>query len=79
MTEINLVGTQEEGDINNTKVTKRDIIDVVKDWKKLLTILCNLTTVLPVTAFTTFLPLIVKGMRYTGNQASLMSVYPFVV
>jgi MFS family permease len=77
--EIDLASTQEEADIDNTTVTKRDIIDVAKDWKKLLTVVCNLTTVLPVTAFTTFLPLIVQGMGYTGIDATLMSVPPFVV
>jgi hypothetical protein len=33
----------------------------------------------PVTAFTTFLPLVVQGMGYSGIQASLMSVPPFAV
>jgi len=77
--EIDLAGTQEEGDINNTSVVKRDFIDVFTDWKKLLVVVCNITTVLPVTAFTTFLPLIVKGMGYKGITATLMSVPPFVV
>ncbi len=31
------------------------------------------------TAFTTFLPLIVQGMGYSGTKATLMSVPPFVV
>ncbi|KAI8301269.1 putative transporter [Colletotrichum sp. SAR11_240] len=73
------IGTQEEGDIGSTSVVKRDFIDVAKDWKKLLVVVCNITTVLPVTAFTTFLPLIVQGMGYSGIQATLMSVPPFVV
>lgn len=77
--EIDLAGSQEEGDISNTSLTKRDFIDVAKDWKKLLIIVCNITTVLPVTAFTTFLPLIVQGMGYKGIEATLMSISPFVV
>ncbi|KAL0930162.1 allantoate transport protein [Colletotrichum truncatum] len=77
--EIDLAGTQEEGEINSTAVVKRDFIDVAKDWKKLMVIVCNITTVLPVTAFTTFLPLIVQGMGYSGIKATLMSVPPFVV
>jgi MFS family permease len=77
--EIDLAGTQEEGDIGSTSVVKRDFIDVARDWKKLLIVICNITTVLPVTAFTTFLPLIVKGMGYKGITATLMSVPPFVV
>jgi MFS family permease len=76
--EVDLAGTQEEADVNNTAITRRDIIDVAKDWRKLLTVVCNITTVLPVTAFTTFLPLIVQGMGYSGVQATLMSAPPFV-
>ena len=79
MPRIDLAGTQEEADVNNTSVTRRDFMDVAKDWKKLLTVVFNITTVLPVTAFTTFLPLIVQGMGYKGIDASLMSVPPFAV
>ena len=47
---------------SESKITKRDVLDVVKDWKKLLIVVFNILSVLPVTAFTTFLPLIVEGM-----------------
>jgi phage shock protein PspC (stress-responsive transcriptional regulator) len=77
--ELDVTGTLEEGDNRDTSITKRDVLDVVKDWKKLFTVICNITTVLPVTAFTTFLPLIVQGMGYKGIKATLMSVPPFVV
>lgn len=77
--QVDIAGTQEEGDADSTSVSKRDFIDVAKDWKKLLTVICNITTVLPVTAFTTFLPLVVQGMGYSGVDATLMSVPPFVV
>lgn len=76
--EIDLAGTQEEADIMSTSISRRDFADVAKDWKKLLIVVCNITTVLPVTAFTTFLPLIVQGMGYSGVKATLMSVSPFV-
>ena len=74
-----LAGTHEVADSNQGMVTRRDMTDVLTDWKKLGTVLCNMTAVLPVTAFTTFLPLIVVGMGYEGIEASLMSVSPFVV
>lgn len=64
---------------NNDSITMRDITDVLKDWKKLLIIVFNILAVLPVTAFTTFLPLMVQGMGYSGVKATLMSVPPFVV
>ncbi|KAL1954747.1 hypothetical protein VTO42DRAFT_747 [Malbranchea cinnamomea] len=76
--EVDLAGTHEEGDLGSTSVTRRDFLDVARDWKKLVIIVCNITSVLPVTAFTTFLPLIVEGMGYEGIKASLMSVPPFV-
>lgn len=76
--ELDLAGAQEEGDIDSTSVSRRDFIDVAKDWKKLMVVICNITTVLPVTAFTTFMPLIVQGMGYKGIKATLMSAPPFV-
>lgn len=59
--DLDLLGTQETADINGGQITRRDIIHVAKDWKKLLIVTCNILAVLPVTAFTTFLPLIVEG------------------
>jgi MFS family permease len=60
-------------------ITRRDITDVLKDWRKLLLILFNILAILPVSAFTVFLPLIVQGMGYAGIHATIMSVSPFVV
>ncbi|KAK0654793.1 major facilitator superfamily domain-containing protein [Cercophora newfieldiana] len=76
-----LADGQEEGNAGSRIAElKRDVVDVLKDWKKLLTIVCNITAVVPVTAFTTFLPLIVQaGMGYSGVEATLMSVPPFIV
>ncbi|KAI6889627.1 hypothetical protein KC359_g291 [Hortaea werneckii] len=68
-----------EGELDERRVSRQNFIDVAKDWKKLLIVLCNITAVLPVTAFTTFLPLIFEGMGYEGIKANLMSVPPFVV
>ncbi|PMD34967.1 MFS general substrate transporter [Hyaloscypha variabilis F] len=60
-------------------ISMRDIRDALTDWKKLLTVVFNILATLPVSAFGTFLPLIVKGMGYSGVKANLMSVSPFVV
>ncbi|KAF2401562.1 MFS general substrate transporter [Trichodelitschia bisporula] len=73
------VGTEEAGSHSSTSLTMGNIVDAVKDWKKLLIVVCNIFVVLPVTAFTTFLPLIVQGMGYKGVRANLMSVPPFAV
>ncbi|KAL4801819.1 major facilitator superfamily domain-containing protein [Aspergillus unguis] len=64
---------------SDSRITLRDVTTVLKDWKKLLIIVFNILSVLPVTAFTTFLPLIVEGMGYQGIKATLMAVPPFVV
>jgi len=42
-------------------ISMRDIRDVLTGWKKLLTVVFNILATLPVSAFGTFLPLIVKG------------------
>jgi hypothetical protein len=70
----------DEGIIMNESrsVSMRDVKDVMTDWKKLLTVVFNVLATLPVSAFGTFLPLIVKGMGYSGLSANLMSVTPFV-
>ena len=60
-------------------ISMRDIKDVMTDWKKLVTVVFNILATLPVSAFGTFLPLVVKGMGYSGLKANLMSVSPFVV
>lgn len=77
--EADVAGASDEGARNKTgKVTRCDVLDAVKDWKKLLTIVFNILATLPVAAFSTFMPLIVKGMGYTGLDASIMSVSPFI-
>lgn len=70
---------EDQSSSESTPFSLRDITDVLKDWKKLLIILFNVLGVLPVNAFTTFLPLIVQGMGYKGIHATLMSVPPFAV
>ena len=75
-----LAGTEQREDLQDAnKVTKRDIMDVLNDTRKLLTVLCNVASVLPVAALTTFLPLLLEGMGHGGIIASVMSVSPFVV
>jgi hypothetical protein len=53
---------QEGNAIKDTRmISRRDIRDVLRDWKKLVTVIFNILATLPVSAFGTFLPLIVKG------------------
>lgn len=78
--EADVAGASKEGAHNKTgTVTRRDVKDAVTDWRKVITIVFNVLATLPVSAFGYFMPLIVKGMGYSGVDASLMSVSPFVV
>lgn len=78
--EADVAGVSREGAQNKTGgVTRRDVLDAATDWKKLLTVVFNVLATLPVSAFGYFMPLIVKGMGYSGVEASLMSVSPFAV
>ncbi|KAF2404848.1 MFS general substrate transporter [Trichodelitschia bisporula] len=61
------------------RITLPNIKDALTDWKKLITIACNICATLPVYVFGVFMPLIVKGMGYSGLDANLMSVSPFLV
>lgn len=45
-------------------ISMRDTLEVLTDWKKLLTIVFNILATLPVSAFGTFLPLVVKGKSH---------------
>jgi MFS family permease len=69
-------GNQIEDD---NKVTRQNVMDAFSDWRTLLIICCNIASVLPVSVFSVFMPLIVKGMGYKALKANLMSVSPFVV
>ncbi|TID25989.1 Rhamnogalacturonate lyase [Venturia nashicola] len=60
------------------KVTKQNVLDAFSDWRILLVICCNIASVLPVSVFSVFMPLIVRGMGYEALEANLMSVTPFV-
>jgi hypothetical protein len=58
---------QDGNAIKDTRMlSMRDIRDVLTDWKKLLTVVFNILATLPVSAFGTFLPLVVKGMQHTN-------------
>ncbi|GAA5999749.1 uncharacterized protein JCM10292_003730 [Rhodotorula paludigena] len=67
-----------DAEASGSKTTWRDVRDAL-DWRKLLIITGNIMATLPVTAFGTFAPLVVRGMGYSSLDANLMSVPPFVV
>ncbi|KAB8256186.1 major facilitator superfamily domain-containing protein [Aspergillus pseudonomiae] len=61
------------------RLTTKDIVKALKDWKKVLIIVCNLCATTPAYGFAIFLPLMVKGMGYESIKANLMTVPPFMV
>lgn len=50
------------------KTTLRDVKEAVSDWPKMIIVLCNLVTTIPVSAFGVFLPLILQGEPLTPFQ-----------
>ncbi|KAJ5991678.1 hypothetical protein N7451_007402 [Penicillium sp. IBT 35674x] len=71
--------TPQFNEANDHRVTLRNIVDALKDWKKILIVICNLCATTPAYGFAIFLPLIVKGMGYDSIKANLMTVPPFMV
>ncbi|KAH8693868.1 major facilitator superfamily transporter [Talaromyces proteolyticus] len=60
------------------RLSKRDIVETAKDWKLWYALFFNICASVPPTAFSVFLPLVVKGMGYTSLNANLMTVPPYV-
>ncbi|KZO92931.1 MFS general substrate transporter [Calocera viscosa TUFC12733] len=60
------------------RISTRDIIETLKDWKLWMMLPCAMLTTMGPTGFTTFLPLVVKGLGFSGAIANLLSVPPYV-
>jgi len=66
----NQASTHEEYD-------KRHIYEALKDWKTWLYAVIYMGCLIPLYAFSLFLPTILRGMGYTGTHAQLLSVPPY--
>ncbi|KZO92932.1 MFS general substrate transporter [Calocera viscosa TUFC12733] len=65
--------------LNGTyKVSKRDVIEIVKDWKLWFILPANTLAGTCPQGFTIFFPVVVKGLGYAGALANLMTVPPYV-
>ncbi|KZT56779.1 MFS general substrate transporter [Calocera cornea HHB12733] len=65
--------------LNGTfKISKRDVIEIVKDWKLWFTLFANTLAGTCPQGFTIFFPVVVKGLGYAGALANLMTVPPYV-
>ncbi|KAK4195875.1 putative transporter [Triangularia verruculosa] len=67
-----------ESGLRYSSLTRRDLIETLRDWKLWFALVFNICASVPVTAFSVFLPLIVQGMGYKSVEANLMSVPPAV-
>ncbi|KAJ6102308.1 MFS general substrate transporter [Penicillium sp. IBT 16267x] len=61
------------------KMSRRDIVEGVCDWKLWLVLPFNILSSIPPQGFTIFFPLVVKGLGYSGPTANLMTVPPYVI
>ncbi|PTB38215.1 hypothetical protein M441DRAFT_147051 [Trichoderma asperellum CBS 433.97] len=60
------------------KLSRRDAIEAVKDWKFYGVIIFNICASVPTQAFSIFLPLVLQGLGFASIQANLMTVPPYV-
>jgi len=60
------------------QASRRDIIEAFKDWKMWIMFPWGICTNMGPAGFSIFLPIIVKGLGYSGATANLMSVPPYV-
>ncbi|CAK7237725.1 hypothetical protein SBRCBS47491_010102 [Sporothrix bragantina] len=60
------------------KITKRDIMEGILDWKLYFLLLPNICQGVTALGLTTFFPIVVQALGYTGATANLMTVPPYV-
>ncbi|KAK4677560.1 hypothetical protein QC764_404300 [Podospora pseudoanserina] len=75
---VDRVGGVEPNAAKYSSLTRRDLVETLKDWKLWFVLVFNICASVPVTAFSVFLPLVVQGMGYESVEANLMSVPPAV-
>ncbi|KAF2877081.1 major facilitator superfamily domain-containing protein [Massariosphaeria phaeospora] len=61
------------------KLSKRDIVEAIKDWKLWAVLPFNVLASIAPQGFTIFLPIVIKGLGYSGPTANLLTVPPYVV
>ncbi|KAF2219621.1 major facilitator superfamily domain-containing protein [Elsinoe ampelina] len=74
---------------NDKGLSKADILSALLDWKVWYLLVCNILSAIPATAFSVFLPMVVKGLAHKPNSApgekdmapataNLLTVPPFL-
>jgi hypothetical protein len=59
-------------------LSMEDILEAVLDWKLWYLLGCNILSAIPVTAFSVFLPLVLKPLTSKPAQANLLTAPPFL-
>ncbi|KAF4986218.1 hypothetical protein FDECE_16066 [Fusarium decemcellulare] len=67
-----------EDGIETNRLSKRDFVETLKDWKLWTVLVLNICASVPSGAFSVFLPLVVQGLGFESILANLMTVPPFV-
>lgn len=63
-----------EDGMERDRLSKRDIVEALKDWKLWFVLVFNICASVPTQAFSVFMPLVVKGLGYSSIQANLVSL-----
>ncbi|CAG9945349.1 unnamed protein product [Clonostachys rosea f. rosea IK726] len=67
-----------EDGLEEDRLTRRDIIEALKDWKLWFVLVFNICASVPTQAFSVFMPLVVQGLGYSSIEANLMTIPPYV-
>ncbi|KAH6880502.1 major facilitator superfamily domain-containing protein [Thelonectria olida] len=67
-----------EDGIEKDRLSKRDFVETLKDWKLWSVLFMNICASVPSSAFSVFLPLVIQGLGFESILANLMTVPPFV-
>jgi hypothetical protein len=60
-------------------LTKADVLEAMLDWKLWYLLGCNILSAIPVTAFTVFLPLVLKSLAPDPATANLLTAPPYLI
>lgn len=60
-------------------LTRADILSAFFDWKLWYLLVCNILSTMPVTAFSVFLPLVLRQLTESPAHANLLTAPPFMV
>lgn len=58
--------------VEQDRLTKRDAIETVKDWKLWFLLFFNICASVPSQAFSVFMPMVVQGLGYSSVDANLV-------